>query len=47
VIELLLAANVAGRFDEPLEYDPVACRIVGNDEADALLRPPYRKGWTL
>jgi hypothetical protein len=47
VIELLLAGNVAGRFDEPLEFDPVECRIVNNAEADALLRPPYREGWSL
>jgi len=47
VIELLLAGNVAGRFDEPLEFDPVECRIVNNAEADALLRPPYRQGWAL
>jgi hypothetical protein len=47
VIELLLAANVAGWFDDPLEFDPVECRIVNNSEADALLRPPYRSGWAL
>lgn len=47
VIELLLVANVAGRFDEPIEFDPVECRIIGNAEADALLRPPYRTGWSL
>ncbi len=47
VIELLLAANVAGRFDEALEFDPAACRIVNSAEADALLRPPYRSGWSL
>ncbi len=47
VIELLLAGNVAGRFDEPLEFDPVECRITNNAEADAMLRPPYREGWSL
>lgn len=47
VIELLLAGNVAGRFDEPLEFDPVECRITNNAEADALLRPPHREGWVL
>jgi len=47
VIELLLAANVAGRFDEPIEFDPVECRIVSSAEADALLRPDYRAGWSL
>jgi len=47
VIELLLVANVAGRFDQPIEFDPVACRIVDNTEADALLRPDYRAGWSL
>lgn len=47
VIELLLVANVAGRFDEPLEFDPVNCRITNNEGADALMRPAYRAGWSL
>ncbi|HPD14741.1 MAG TPA: Gfo/Idh/MocA family oxidoreductase [Planctomycetota bacterium] len=46
--EWFLLANVATLFpDRPLEFDPVACRIVNHEEADKLLRPPYREGWTL
>jgi hypothetical protein len=46
--EFLQLGNVASVVpDEDLEYDPLACRIVNNDEADALLRRTYRKGWTL
>jgi hypothetical protein len=44
-IELLLLGNVATLFDKPLEFDPMACRIVNNDEADRLLRPARREGW--
>ena len=32
---------------QTLEFDPVACKIVNNAEADALLRPKYREGWSL
>ena len=43
--EFNMLGNVATQFDGKLEFDPVACRIVNNTEADALLRPEYRKGW--
>ena len=46
-MEFLLLANVATQFDAELEYDPLECRIVNHAEADALLRPEYRKGWSL
>jgi len=46
-IELLLLGNVATLFEKPLEYDPMACRVVNSDEADRLLRPPRRDGWEL
>ena len=46
-MELLLLGNVATLFPEPLEFDPKACKIVNNAEADRLLRPPRRDGWAL
>jgi len=46
--EFLQLANVASLVpDVDLEYDPLACRIVNHDKADALLRRTYREGWTL
>lgn len=45
--EFLMLGNVATRFGDVLEFDPAACRIVNNAEADALLRPAYREGWFL
>ncbi len=46
-MELLLLGNVATLFDQPLEYDPVACRVTNLPAADTLLRPPRRQGWEL
>ena len=46
-IELMLLGNVATLVNQPLEYDPVACKIIGNDEADRALRPEHREGWAL
>jgi hypothetical protein len=31
----------------PLKFDPVACKIADDGEADRALRPPHGKGWTL
>ncbi|HNR97976.1 MAG TPA: Gfo/Idh/MocA family oxidoreductase [Planctomycetota bacterium] len=45
--EFLMLGNVATQFEEALDFDPIACRIVNNAEADKLLRPEYRAGWTL
>ena len=46
--EWYLLANIATLFpDETLEFDPVDCRIINNDQADAKIRPPYRDGWKL
>jgi hypothetical protein len=46
--EWFLLANVATLFPErALEFDPVACRIVNHEQADQMLRPPYREGWKL
>jgi len=46
-MELLLLGNVATLFDQPLEYDPLACRIMNLPAADPLLRPPRREGWEM
>jgi len=46
-IELLLLGNVATKLGRALEFDPVACKIAGDDEADCALRPEHREGWSL
>ncbi|HUT37495.1 MAG TPA: Gfo/Idh/MocA family oxidoreductase [Planctomycetota bacterium] len=45
--EMMLLGNVATQFDAELEYDPLEGKIVNNAGADALLRRPYREGWSL
>ncbi len=45
VVELLFLGNVASLLNQPLEFDPVSCKIVNNEEADRALRPPYRDPW--
>jgi hypothetical protein len=47
VVELLLLGNIASLVDRPLEFDPLTCAIVGDAEANRMLRPPYRNGWSL
>ena len=47
VVELLLLGNVASLVDRPFEFDPLACTIPNDEEANRLLRPPYRNGWSL
>ncbi len=46
-IEMLLLGNVATLVGKTIEFDPVACKIVDNEEADRALRPPRREGWSL
>ena len=46
-LELLLLGNVAALVDQPLEFDPGTCTIVNQEEANRMLHPPYRTGWTL
>ena len=46
-IELMLLGNVATLVDRPIEFDPVACTIAGNEEADRALRPKHREGWSV
>ncbi|MHB8902696.1 MAG: Gfo/Idh/MocA family protein, partial [Thermoguttaceae bacterium] len=45
--EFLMLGNVATQFDSPVEFDPVAMKVVNNPQADALLRCDYRQGWSL
>ena len=45
--EFLMLGNVATQFEETLEFDPIAMKIVNNAQADALLRSEYREGWRL
>jgi hypothetical protein len=46
-MELLLLGNVASLVEGPLEFDPQAMKIVNNAEADSLLRPEHREGWSV
>ena len=45
--EFLMLGNVATQFDQTLEFDPIAMKIVNHADADGLLRSEYRKGWSL
>jgi predicted dehydrogenase len=40
-----ILANIALQLGRTLEWDPVAGRVVGDDEANRLLRRPYRAPW--
>lgn len=46
-LELLNLGNIASAVNRPLEYRPATMKIAGDSEADALVNPPYRKGWKL
>lgn len=45
--ELLQLANLATLIEGPIEYDPVAGRVLNSTPADALLHREYRPGWSL
>jgi hypothetical protein len=47
MIELLNLGNVASAVDRPLEFAPATMKIVNDAEADGLMQPPYRQGWSL
>ena len=47
VVELLLLGNICTMLGRAIEFDPVAGKIVGDDEADRALRPPRRDGWAV
>jgi predicted dehydrogenase len=40
-----ILANLAMQLGRTLHWDPAAGRVVGDDEANALLRRPYREPW--
>jgi len=44
-MELLLLGNVFSRVVQPLEFDPVGCRVLNHEGADRGLRPPRRQSW--
>jgi hypothetical protein len=45
--EMVLLGNVAIRLGKKLEWDAQALRCPNAPEAEALLRPEFRAGWTL
>ena len=45
--EFVLLGNVATLFDQVIEFDPIAMKIVNSPEADRALRREYRDGWSL
>jgi hypothetical protein len=45
--ELVLLGNAALAAGEPITYDVPAMKVTGSARGDALLRRPYRRGWTL
>jgi hypothetical protein len=45
VLELLLLGNICTLLGRPIEFDPVACKILNDEESDRALRPPRRPGW--
>jgi len=45
--EFNMLGNVATQFEGVLEFDPLACKIVNNADADKALRYEYREGWSL
>jgi hypothetical protein len=45
--ELALLGSLALRTGRFLEWDSAARRVTNDEEADSLVDPPYRAGWTL
>ncbi len=45
--EVVLLGNLAIRLGRPIEWDGPNMRATNAPEADALIRPVYRKGWEL
>ena len=48
---LVIVANLLGivayRVGKKLDWDPVTLKATNCPEADRLIRPTYREGWTL
>jgi hypothetical protein len=40
-------SNIAYALGRPLGWDPVKEKFVNDTEADALLKPMFREGWSL
>ena len=40
-----ILANLARKTGRPLSYDPAARQIIGDEDANKLLRRPYRQPW--
>jgi hypothetical protein len=45
--QFLMLGNVATQIEGQIDFDPIAVKIINNSQADALLRPQYRQGWSL
>ena len=45
VLELLLLGNISTLVGRPIEFDPVECRMIKDDQADRAIRPLRREGW--
>jgi len=45
--EFVLLGNVALFTGKPIEYDPIAGKVVNEPEANKFLHRKYRQGWTL
>lgn len=43
--EFLLLGNAATQFEGPLEFDPVACKVTNDPDADRSLSREHRDGW--
>ncbi|MGY8694255.1 MAG: gfo/Idh/MocA family oxidoreductase, partial [Verrucomicrobiia bacterium] len=40
-----ILANLSMQLGRSLKWDPIAHRVIGDDEANALLARPYRSPW--
>ncbi len=47
VLELLLLGNICTLLGRPIEFDPIGCKVVNDEDANRALRPPRRDGWTV
>jgi len=45
--EICLLGNVAKRLDDRITWDAAAMKVTSHPTAEALVRVPYRKGWSL
>jgi hypothetical protein len=45
--EVALLGNLATRTAKKINWDPVNLQIPNNEEANSLIREPYRSGWSL